>query len=583
MSRQLAHAPHVHEVLAQQVFVLAVAELVVLAVTALGVFQPFPELERAAEFALLVVELGVRLGGLGLLVQRAVAHVLYGKRRGDHHHLVERAALLRLQDHAAHARVQRQPRERLADRGEFVVVVNRAELGEQLVTIDDGALLRRLDEGELFHRAQAQRLHAQDHASQRTAQDFGVGELRAAVEAGLVVQADTDAIGHAAAAPGALVRRGLADRLHHELLHLLAEAVALHPRGAHVDHVADARHRERGLGHVGREHDAPPAVLLEDAVLLGLREPREQRQHLRVAQRGNVAQMLAQVVGGFADLAFTGQEHQDVASQRPTPKLIHRVGDRAVQVVVAALFKRAPAHLHRKGATRHHDHRRRTAFRGEVLRKTVGIDRGRGHHHLEVRPARQQLAQVAQQKVDVEAALVRLVNDDGVVGAQVGVGLRFGEQDAVGHELDGRVFRQPILETHLEADHVTQGRLQLLGNALGHAGRGNAPRLRVADHLAALAGFRIALAAPHRQRDFRDLRCLAGAGFSADDDHLVLAHGRFDLEAARRNRQGFREFDEQGLGRPGGRRGIDSVVHGGIIAGHRFTCSTCFRVARPGV
>ena len=202
-------------------------------------------------------------------------------------------------------------------RREFVVVVHRAQLGEQLVAVDDGALLRRLDEGEVFHRAQAQRLHAQDHARQRAAQNFRVGEPRAGVEAGLVVEADADAVGHAAAAPGALVGRGLADRLHHQLLHLLAEAVALHARGAHVDHVADARHRERGFGHVGRQHDAPPAVLLKDAVLLGLRQPREQRQHLGVAQRGDVAQVLAQVVGGFADLALTGQKHQDVAALGP--------------------------------------------------------------------------------------------------------------------------------------------------------------------------------------------------------------------------------------------------------------------------
>jgi hypothetical protein len=56
-----------------------------------------------------------------------------------------------------------------------------------------------------------QRLHAQDHAGQRRAQDLGVGEARAAVEVLFVVQADADAVGHAAAAAGALVGRRLAD------------------------------------------------------------------------------------------------------------------------------------------------------------------------------------------------------------------------------------------------------------------------------------------------------------------------------------------------------------------------------------
>ena len=40
---------------------------------------------------------------------------------------------------------------------------------------------------------------------------------------------------------------------------------------------------------------------------------------------------------------------------------------------------------------------------------------------------------VAEQEIDVEAALVRFVDDDGVVGVQEAVGLRLGQQDAIGH------------------------------------------------------------------------------------------------------------------------------------------------------
>ncbi len=141
--------------------------------------------------------------------------------------------------------------------GELVVVVHRAQLVEQLVAVGDRAARRRIDEGKVLHHAQVQRLHAQDHAGQRRAQDFRVGEARRGREVLLVVEADADAVGHAAAAAGALVGRRLADRLHQQLLHLAAEAVALHARRAGVDHVADARHGERGLGHVGRQHDAP--------------------------------------------------------------------------------------------------------------------------------------------------------------------------------------------------------------------------------------------------------------------------------------------------------------------------------------
>ena len=140
---------------------------------------------------------------------------------------------------------------------QLVGVVHRAQFVEQLVAVGDGAARRRLDEGKVFHRAQVQRLHAQDHAGQRRAQDFRIGEARPAGEVLLVVQPDADAVGHAAAAAGALVGRGLADRLDQQLLDLAAEAVALDARRAGVDHVADARHGERGFGHVGGQHDAP--------------------------------------------------------------------------------------------------------------------------------------------------------------------------------------------------------------------------------------------------------------------------------------------------------------------------------------
>ena len=58
---------------------------------------------------------------------------------------------------------------------------------------------------------------------------------------------------------------------------------------------------------------------------------------------------------------------------------------------------------------------------------------------LEVGRRSQQPLEVPEQEVDVEAALVRLVDDDRVVGEQLAVALRFGEQDAVGHELDVRI------------------------------------------------------------------------------------------------------------------------------------------------
>src|SRR3546814_19734881 len=59
-------------------------------------------------------------------------------------------------------------------------------------------------------------------------------------------------------------------------------------------------------------------------------------------------------------------------------------------------------------------HRRAAEVCGEAL----GVDGGRGDDHLQVAAPLQQLLQVAEQEIDVEAALVGLVDDDGVVGRQ---------------------------------------------------------------------------------------------------------------------------------------------------------------------
>ena len=126
---------------------------------------------------------------------------------------------------------------------------------------------------------------------------------------------------------------------------------------------------------------------------------------------------------------------------------------------------------------------------------------------------RQELLDVAEQEIDVEAALVRLVDDDRVVLAQIPVALRLGEQDAVGHQLHVGRGARPVGEAHLVADDLPELGLQLLGDARRRRARRDAPRLGVADHAVD--------AAPELQADLRQLRGLARAGLAADDHHLV--------------------------------------------------------------
>ncbi len=115
--------------------------------------------------------------------------------------------------------------------------------------------------------------------------------------------------------------------------------------------------------------------------------------------------------------------------------------------------------------------------RGEAFR----LDRRGGDDHLQVRPSRQKLAEVPEEEVDVEAALVRLVEDECVVAQEPAVTLDLGEQDAVGHQLHQGAVAGVVGEADGVAHRVAERGAQFVGDALGHGARGEAARLGVAD------------------------------------------------------------------------------------------------------
>ncbi len=567
------------EILAQQGHQLALRGLV------LHLFAvPAPQLQEGDELRLVVGELGVRgLGRLALL-HGTVARVLHRQGRGDDQHFRQALVFARGQDHAADARVHGQLGQFVAGAGQgegragarAVGVLVRgggqfdgAQLLQQVVAVGHRAPRWRLHERELLDIVQLQRLHPQDDRGQRRAQHFRIGERGAVIEVLLVVEADADARPHPAATAGALVGRGAADRLDAQLLDLVAPRIALDARQPAVDHEADAGYGQRGFRHVGGQHDAPRiGARMEDLLLLGLRQPGVQRQHLGA---GRMA--LAQRLGRFADFALAGQEHQHVA-RAVARAFVHGVHDGVDQVaLLVARHALAPglaggrrlafgrlfthgtvADLDRIQAAGDFDDRRRPVFgRREVAGEALGVDGGRGDDELQVRAARQQLLEVAQQEIDVQAAFVRLVDDDGVVAAQERVALRLRQQDAVGHQLDGSVRAGAVVEAHLVAHHLAHGRIQLLGDALGHRGRRQAARLGMADHLLA--------AAAEFQADLGQLRGLARAGLAADDHHLVAGDGARDLLAPRADGQVF-GIGHRGDG-PLGTRRPGRVCHGG--------------------
>ena len=84
--------------------------------------------------------------------------------------------------------------------------------------------------------------------------------------------------------------------------------------------------------------------------------------------------------------------------------------------------------------------------------KERGVDGGAGDNQFEIGPFGQQVLEKSQEKVDIEAPLMGLVNDDDPVSAEQRVASGFRQQDSVGHEFDPGVTAGLVVKADLVAN-----------------------------------------------------------------------------------------------------------------------------------
>ena len=90
--------------------------------------------------------------------------------------------------------------------------------------------------------------------------------------------------------------------------------------------------------------------------------------------------VFAQMFGGFANFALTGQKHQHVTAAFAR-QFVHRIDNTIVQVAFFIVFGGlywAITHFHRIGAPCDIDNRRGIFTCAKMLGKTTGINRRRG-------------------------------------------------------------------------------------------------------------------------------------------------------------------------------------------------------------
>ena len=139
------------------------------------------------------------------------------------------------------------------------------------------------------------------------------------------------------------------------------------------------------------------------------------------------------------------------------------------------------------------------------------------------------MLEIAEQKINIKAALVGLIDNQRVIAIQKTVMLHFCQQDAVGHYLDPGRFRGVVGKPHLVPDLLAYRLTQFFGNPAGNTARGYPPGLGMTN--------KPADAAPQVQANLRNLSGFTGPGLTSNDHHLMVVDGITDVLDAIADRQ----------------------------------------------
>ena len=373
------HPPRIQELCAKHLLAFALTE------TAIGqTLDPVPELDPPHKITALISEWLLCLVGRLSGLSRAFTRVLHRQGTGHNEDLAQGSGRTTGEKHPRDSRIQWQARQGAAGFGQAALVVERPKLKQQRLTIHDRSPRRSVQEGKRFDRVnpvcKTQRHHSQNDASERGAKNFGIGEGWTPLELVGLIEAHANTIGDPATATRALIGRRSRDALDLQLLNLAAIAIAFDTRLPRIDHIANPRDRDRGFCHVGGQHNSPPMapVGTKDFHLVASCQPRIKRQHFhRLALRWRAGWMPAKVGLDLADFALTGQEHQHVA-RTLAPDFVNRLTNRFRQfdrLLIRHDLRRTPPDLDRKQPPRNLNHGSRSAWRTEMRRKSLRVDR----------------------------------------------------------------------------------------------------------------------------------------------------------------------------------------------------------------
>ena len=128
------------------------------------------------------------------------------------------------------------------------------------------------------------------------------------------------------------------------------------------------------------------------------------------------------------------------------------------------------------------------------------------------------MLEITQQKIDIEAAFVRFIDNKCVVFTQFRIGLDFRQENSISHYFDVTGFPDTVLEADLEPDLFTERTVQLFCDTCRQTACRDSARLCVTDPATVCAA--------EFETDLRQLGGLAGAlaAFQGDEDSRPASH-----------------------------------------------------------
>ena len=411
--------------------------------------------------------------GLRIIAIQPSEQIATTDQRGAQGGIGNAATLAGLDHHARVARVHRQA-QHLATDGRELGTEQRPEHREQTLSTHDGLRIGFVQPVKRSRLPDPERVQQQHDFGEVAALDLRRIAFLAALVADGGPQAMTSARRGASCTAFALIRTGPADRLQQQRADAALRIVTGHPGDAAVNDMADAVDGDAGLRDVGGDDHFAQRVRSKRAVLFLRFQFAMQRDAGHALPRSQPAQGIQRAI----DLAAPRHEDEDVAGRLVMEDALD--GLRRLHRDRSLVGELQIAHFH--GITLPLGNEDRTLI--QIRRHRLRIQRGRHHHHRQIRPVcLLQMFHQRQRDIAEQVPLVELIEDHCPDVLQCAIILKPSQQNALRDKANASPHARVVIKPNLIPDLSAELPLTFPSHPRRHRAGRHPPGLQHHDHL----------------------------------------------------------------------------------------------------